>query len=55
MKEEKILNPSKKTEIRMYVWYLITEPFRRIARFFKMVDNTITPSFLMYLYLIFGV
>ena len=42
-----------KAEIKMFLWYLVTEPFRKIKWVYKTVDDTVTPEFLMYIYIIF--
>ena len=52
MEEDKLKH---KSEIKMFFWYVITEPLRKIKKMFKTVDDTMTPEFLMYLFIIFGV
>ena len=38
-----------KSEFKMFVWYVFTEPKRKIKYLFRTADNKLTPSFLIYI------
>jgi len=52
MNEEK---KKLKTEIRMLIWYLLTEPIRKLKKMLHKVDKTITPEMLTYFYFVFAI
>jgi len=44
--EEKL---KQKAEFRMFAWYILTEPFRKIKYLFRVTDRRVTPAFLLYI------
>ena len=45
-----MIEEKTKTEMKMFMYYLFTEPWRKIKRGCRKIDKSINPNVMMYLY-----
>jgi len=44
-----------KSEVKMFWWYITTEPARKVRYLFQAVGRTVTPSLLLYVLAVFAI